>query len=134
MRSTWAALIKLIIHESGHWVEIGDGFYTPLVTSLAPSRDEAIDFKIYGLILRLSLLWGLEFLPISPALILFLLRGYDAATAPAFIDSVAPEISKRLATWPPQSTISEDGQARLDLKAGLDPMNLIIDVEGNVQV
>lgn len=123
LRSVWAALIQLIT-QSNHWQATReDDFYVPVVTSIPPSDHDLQAYRAYGLILRTGLLWGMELLPISPALMLLLINGYSTATSNNFLRAVAPSTLSRLNTWP-------GGQ----LRAGDDPYTMILELDSNIRV
>jgi hypothetical protein len=134
LRSMWSSLIRHIVVDSGHWVEIGDKLYTPFITSLPPSENDITAFKTYGYIMRLALLWGLEYLPFSPFILLYLLEDYAAATSSSFIQSIAPETFSRLATWSPDLSSGFSEMHEHLIIPGRDPMNLIIESGENLQV
>lgn len=123
LRSFWASLIQLITH-SPHWQPTReDGYYVPIITSIPPTDDELKAFRAYGLILQTGLLWGMELLPVLPALILLLIEGYSAATSDIFLNAVAPSTARRLDTWP-----------ALQIRAGSDPYTMILELDGNIRV
>jgi hypothetical protein len=84
--------------------------------------------------MRLALIWGEDYLPFSPSLLLFLIDGFASATATEFIMAVSPEVSQRLSTWPPPFIQTASGENQLDIQVGNDLMNMIIDLLPNMQV
>jgi hypothetical protein len=130
----WAALTQLVVQNNRHWMETGDGLFTPLILPFAPTDNDLIFFQAYGLIIRTALLWRMEVLPFSPILILFLIDGFHSATDITFTNAVAPEMTARLATWPPPLTSGSTRTPYLDIIVGQDPMNLIVEYIPNIQV
>lgn len=107
----------------------------PIVTSLPPCDEDIISFQAYGLIIRTGLILGMELLPISPHLLVYLLDGYQASTAHPFLDVISPTTSQRLRSWPPPSAISHStGRRELDIAPARDPYSLILEVDGTIQV
>ncbi|KAF9237120.1 hypothetical protein BU15DRAFT_76230 [Melanogaster broomeanus] len=136
LRSFWAALMVLITEDSGHWHGVGeDGYYVPVVTSLPPSEEELRSFRAYGMIMRTGLIWGMELLPISPAIILLIIAGYQAAIESTFLEAVAPFTSRRLSSWPPPTVHdSVTGVPRMQISQGCDPYTMILEVDGTIQL
>lgn len=57
---------------------------------------DSIDMQVAGLVVRLSVLWGLDFLPILPLFLIYALTGnFDGATKPEVIRLVAPGLAER---------------------------------------
>jgi hypothetical protein len=133
-RSVWEALIQMLIDKHDHWTEVADGFYVPVITAVPPTLNTVMQYKTYGLILRLTLLLQYDLLPISPFLILYLIHGFDLATDPSFIHQLAPDSHNSLSTWPPTSSTDNQGRTTLNLSLGIEPMNIIFTHIPNVQV
>lgn len=96
----------------------------PIVTSLPPSGDDLQAFGAYGLVLRTRILWGMELLPTSPALICYPVSNYETATNPAFLKAILPQTFTRLGTWPPPFIDDEvTGSPRLNILPAADPYN-----------
>ncbi|KAF8810611.1 hypothetical protein BYT27DRAFT_7240679 [Phlegmacium glaucopus] len=114
---------------------ISDGFFTPVILPVqAVSEADKKEFIFCGFLIRQCLIWGLDPLPISPFLLAFLFKDLDHALAPDFIRAVAPKAAIRLATWPPQPTVNDDGSLpELDLHPGKDPLDLIIQTIPHLQ-
>jgi hypothetical protein len=106
-------------------MSIGEGLYTPIILPVPPSANTLAIFHACGMIMRIGLLWKEDYLPFSPFLLMFMIGGFDAAVNIDFVKAVAPELAKRLETWPPSP--------QHPLAPGLDPMNLIIDHIPNMQ-
>jgi hypothetical protein len=134
MRSFWSALLRHVVEETGDWIAISGDIFTPNLVDLPSSPAQHAIFKAYGLIIQLTLLHGLNLLPISPFIVLFLLHGFKTATNHHFISAIAPELADRLATWPTQPTINSSGRFPINLVPGQDPMNLIYEFIPNLQV
>ena len=135
LRSFWAAVMDLITNRPNHWQQVEDGYYVPVITSLPPSDDDLQAFRAYGLVLRTGLLWGMDLLPISPALICYLVSNYEAATDPAFLKAILPQTFTRLATWPPPLIDDEvTGSPRLNILPAADPYTMILEYDGNISV
>jgi len=133
-QSVWEALIQMLIDKHDHWTEVADGFYVPVITAVPPTLNTVMQYKTYGLILRLTLLLQYDLLPISPFLILYLIHGFDLATGPSFIHQLAPDSHNSLSTWPPTSSTDNQGRTTLNLSLGIEPMNIIFTHIPNVQV
>ncbi|KAG6369379.1 hypothetical protein JVT61DRAFT_14951 [Boletus reticuloceps] len=134
LRSFWGALITLITEQSGHWHQTSeDGYFVPIVTSLPPSEDDLRAFRAYGLILRTGLIWGMDLLPISPAIILLLIADYRAATRDAFLEQVVPATFSRLRTWPPPTAVI-NGTSQLQIVPATDPYTMVLEVDHSIQV
>lgn len=136
LRSFWAALMDLIVKRSNHWQQVGeDGYYMPVISSLPPSNEDLQAFRAYGLVLRTGLVWGMDLLPISPALICYLISNYQTATDPAFLKVILPQTFARLSTWPPPSINDEvTGSSHLRLFPAADPYTMILEYDGNILV
>jgi hypothetical protein len=89
LRSMWSALIMHIVSQTGHWLPIANEMFSPLITSLPPSSEDLILFQTYGLIIWLTLLWTQDYLPLSPFLLLYLLKGFHACISPQFIRAMS---------------------------------------------
>lgn len=124
LRSFWAALVELIT-GSHHWQATReDGHYVPLIAStVPPSEEDLTAFRAYGLVLRTGLIWGMELLPFSPAVVHFMVSSYKNATSNIYMNAVAPSTTRRINTWP-TSTIH----------MGHDPYNIILELDSNVRV
>ncbi|KAG6895041.1 hypothetical protein C0992_003380, partial [Termitomyces sp. T32_za158] len=129
VRSTWAALLKSMV-ANGHWAEVAPNISTlRFLPGIVSSPKDATTYRLYGLIIRLTLLHGQTILPISPFLLLLLTHGFDTATDSNLITKMAPLISDRLATWPPQMQFNfETGSTEMVLRNGQDPMLLAVDI------
>lgn len=82
-------------------------------------------------------MWGFDTLPISPFFLAFLFKDFVHATAPEFVNAVAPQAAKRLASWPPKAIgpPSEDGTPpRVVLDGTMDLMTLVFEWVPNVTV
>ena len=132
--STFIALAKLVTSNPEHWAPDDEGNFVPFIMSFTPSSHDLLLFRAYGVIMRLLLIWKKCFLPFSPALLMYFVEGFDAATDLKFLQLVAPRIADRLATWPPPTEIDNSGRHQLALTVGKDPMNLILHVLPNLQV
>lgn len=103
-----------------------DGFATVRLRSLefGSVPDRILDnLRGTGLFLRLSILWQMEFIQLSPMLIHYILTdNKSAATSPGLVDAVAPILSHRLSKWPPARSTN----GRLCLNPAQDPLNLIL--------
>ncbi|KAG0708408.1 hypothetical protein DFH29DRAFT_994252 [Suillus ampliporus] len=120
---------------SGHWQLMSEGYNMPIVTSLPPCDKEIISFCAYSLIIHTGLILGMELLPISPHLLVYLLDGYQASTAHPFLDAISPMTSQQLHSWPPPSVISPStGCRELDITPAHDPYSLILEVDGMIQI
>jgi hypothetical protein len=111
-----------------------EGFFVPLIMSFKPSADDLVLFHAYGVIMRLLLVWKQTIFPISPALLMYLVEGFEAATDLEFLKLVTPQIAGRLATWPPPLELSASGESRPAFVIGQDPMNIVFQVLPNLQV
>lgn len=115
-----------------------DDYYTPsLVPAPVVSERDRKVFVFFGFIIRQSFVWGFDTLPISPFFLAFLFKNFVHATAPEFVNAVAPQAAKRLASWPPRAVgpPNEDGTpASLVLDGAADPMSLIFEWVPNVTV
>ncbi|KAG1839700.1 hypothetical protein C8R48DRAFT_679757 [Suillus tomentosus] len=134
MRSFWGALIAMITQHSGHWQLMSEGYYMPTVTSLPPCDEDIISFRAYSLIIRTGFILGMELLPISPHLLVYLLDGYEVSIAQPFLDATSPMTSQRLRSWPPPSVISPSGCRELSIAPACDPYSLILEVDGTIQI
>ncbi|KAF5381596.1 hypothetical protein D9615_005530 [Tricholomella constricta] len=132
-RSTWAALLRLVVNNSTHWTRISDDLYTPLlVPGLVPSAGDILAFTAYGMIMRLTLLHRHPITPISPFLLLHLIHKFNGTTDEDLIRKTVPNIANRLATWPPRTITDDSGNSTLSLPQGQDPMSLIYELIPNV--
>lgn len=132
--SFWSTLIILITEQSDHWQQTSeDGYFVPIVTSLPPSEDDLCAFRAYGLILRTGLIWGMDLLPISPVVILFLIADYEVATSDTFLEAVVPSTFTRLRTWPPPA-VNVNGVFQLQLVPAEDPYTMILKIDHSIQV
>lgn len=91
-------------------------------------------FRAYGVVMRLLLVWKQSFLPFSPSLLMFMVNGFKAATDIKFLQAVAPEMAQRLATWPPPLETGPSGEQKRAIVLGQDPMNLVLQTIGDIQV
>jgi hypothetical protein len=132
--STFVALAKHITSNQHHWVLDDEGHFIPLIMSFTPSDHDLLMFRAYGAVMRLLLIWKQGFLPFSPALLMYLVEGFEAATDLNFLKLVAPQIADRLATWPPPLEVSGDGGLQPAFVLGKDPMNMVFQVLPNLQV
>ena len=124
------------MHHSDHWQRAGeDGYYVPVITSLPPSEEDLRSFHAYGLIICTGLIWGMELLPISPAIILFMAAGYQVATESRFLSEIAPLTFRQLSSWPPP-TINNPatGLPQLQIMHTADPYTMILKVDDTIQV
>lgn len=89
-----------------------------------------------GFLLRLSLLWEQNFVLFPPFLFVYAITGsLEAALDNALLSSVAPSLSKRLITWPPNVSIDDDGVRHVDLgEVGKDPRSLVQQVLEDVSL
>jgi hypothetical protein len=111
-----------------------DGFFVPLIMSFRPSADDLVSFHAYAAIMRLLLAWKQTIFPISPALLMYLVEGFEATTDLEFLKLVTPQIADHLATWPPPLEMSASGELQPTFIIGQDPMNLVFQVLPNLQV
>lgn len=131
--------MDLITKQSNHWQQVGeDGYYVPVITALPPSNEDLQAFRAYGLVLRTGLIWGMDLLPISPALICYLVSNYATATSPAFLRAILPQTFARLSTWPPPLVHVNSGDAagsmHLQILPAADPYTMILEFDGNISV
>lgn len=109
--------------------------YTPAITSFPLTPSDLRDFTVYGIIIRNAIILGMDLLPISPIFIHFLLTDFTASTNPAFVAEVAPELSARIATWPPPHVLNPTSGAReLNIIFGQDPYNIFVEMSSIVPV
>ncbi|KAG6377907.1 hypothetical protein JVT61DRAFT_14696 [Boletus reticuloceps] len=137
--SFWAALMDLIMKQSNHWQQVGeDGYYVPVITTLPPSDEDLQAFRAYGLVLCTGLIWGMDLLPVSPALICYLISNYAMATSPAFLKAILSQTFARLSTWPPPLVHVNSGEAagsmHLQILPAADPYTMILEFNGNISI
>ena len=109
--------------------------YTPAITSFPSTQYDLRDFTVYGIIIRTAIILGMDLLPISPIFIHFLLTDFTASTNPTFVAEVAPELSARIATWPPPRTLNPaNGKLELNIMFGRDPYNIFVEMSSIVPV
>ncbi len=93
LRSMWTALLAKILSQTNHWIQTTDNYFSPsnpLPTTI--SNEDIQHFQLYGFIIRQSLIWGLDILPISPFLLGLLFQD---------LESVWQTITFRLLLLPP---------------------------------
>ncbi|KAH0832408.1 hypothetical protein J3R83DRAFT_13444 [Lanmaoa asiatica] len=138
-------LKTVILQRSPSTMSVGDSIVQSLATSrrrwvlythcLLPSNEDLQAFRAYGLVLRTGLIWGMDLLPISPALICYLISNYPIATNPAFLKVILPQTFARLATWPPP-LINDGvtGSSHLRLLPATDPYTMILKYDENILI
>ena len=129
-------MLQTILSDTKCWVQISDGFFTPvLLPALAVTDEDKKKSILDGFLIRQCIIWGLDTLPISPFLLAFLFKDLDHALSDQFILDVAPKAAARLATWPPKRITNDDGSfGEFQLHPGEDPLNLIIQMIPHLQV
>lgn len=127
-----------MVRDRARWTRTADDeYYTPAIPGTPVADTDLVYFKACGIMLRLAFLWGQDTIPISPMLLALLISGPEAAMDREFLSALAPEIAKRLATWPPQRIPSRERPEQMvyDVSTGKDPMNLVGQyVPGNTHV
>lgn len=110
-----------------HWVETGDTYFSPLnISPRSLTLADVDSFVYYGYIFRLSLVWKLDFFPISPFFLAIVLADVSSAMSDDFIQAVSPISALRLATWPPQEVYDiESGTTSINLTHMKDPMTML---------
>ncbi|KAI0041084.1 hypothetical protein FA95DRAFT_771681 [Auriscalpium vulgare] len=129
-RAVFAELIRIMVEDLGHWVITADGYFTPSITSIPLSPEDAIAYEAYGAIIRQGLCWDQPLLRISPFLLVLLLGSFTQAVSQELVEALAPYAAERLGTWPPPTRA--DGTLSLD--AGVDPMLLLNEVEESLTI
>lgn len=134
-RSVFHLLEELILThpQSSIWTMLEDDqVYTTrmLKPHLVPLTDDLMNYlQGVGLFIRISLLWRMPFLRLSPAFVYFLLsNNREAATAKTFLKATMPVLSGRLDTWPPPRVDPQNPYSPYDLSTTKDPLQLIMSV------
>lgn len=75
---------------------------------------------------RLSLIWKLDFFPVSPFFLAIALADMTSAMSDNFLQAVSPISASRLATWPPHEVYDiESGATSINLSHTRDPMMML---------
>ncbi|KAI0658216.1 hypothetical protein C8Q70DRAFT_1055208 [Cubamyces menziesii] len=130
IRAVFGHAIHLLVEDSDRWIQTSGGqFYTPIIHSTGATDDDIQHFTACGILLRLAVFWDQDLLPISPMLFALVLGGVESATDLDFLYAVAPDLARRLATWPPPRTQCPiSGDTVYAVHHGRDPMNLILEL------
>ena len=106
-----------------------DNYFTPVnLPSLAIQDDDIEDFKFYGFLIRQTIFFGFDLLPISPFLLaLILTEDLTLAFSPSFIQKVGNTAASRLSSWPPIPIMQPNGTTQLGLDLSQDPMRLLME-------
>ncbi|KAI0659204.1 hypothetical protein C8Q70DRAFT_933581 [Cubamyces menziesii] len=130
IRAVFGHAIHLLVEDSDRWIQTSGGqFYTPIIHSTGATDDDIQHFTACGILLQLAVFWDQDLLPISPMLFALVLGGVESATDLDFLYAVAPDLARRLATWPPPRTQCPiSGDTVYAVHHGRDPMNLILEL------
>jgi len=138
MRALWSHVLDVVVSNTHHWVGMTDDYFTPVnLPSLAIQDDDIEDFKFYGFLIRQTIFFGFDLLPISPFLLaLILTKDLTLPFLPGFIEKVGDTVASRLSTWPPIPVMQPNGTTQVILDLSNDPMRLFMesDILQNFQV
>lgn len=124
-----------MVSTAKHWVATTDGYFMlKNISQNVVGESDLLDYAFYGFIIRQTILWKLDPLPVSPHLIAVIFGNYQRAMVPSFIDHVSEQAAIRLATWPPAEVPQADGTSVRNLSLLCDPMTLIMETISELTV